>query len=115
MRQVSTEATGGEGFSILGYTDGRLRLEQADEEGDHRRDAIAAFGERSLTALLAQETGRDPIGVDLKVNYLERPGSGRLRAEAWLVHRTRRTALAECAVTLTDRPIARVSGTYLLE
>ena len=115
MSQVSTEATGGGEFSILGYADGRLRIEQTDEQGDHRRDAIAAFGERSLTALLTQETGRDPIGVDLKVNYLERPGSGRLRAEAWLVHRTRRTALAECVVTLADRPIARVAGTYLLE
>ena len=100
---------------ILSSAQGHLTTEQVGEERDHRRDAIAAFGERSLTALLTQEIGRDPIGVDLKVNYLERPGSGRLRAEAWLVHRTRRTALVECVVTLADRPIARVSGTYLLE
>ena len=98
---------------MVGSVDGRLITEQS--EGANQRADLAAFGERSLTAFLQQVTGREPIGVDLKINYLERPGPGALRAETRLIHRTRRTALVECDVTAGDRAVARVAGNYLVE
>lgn len=82
--------------------------------GSASRADLAAFGERCLTASLRQLTGHDPFGVDLKVNYLGPPASGEWRAEIWVVHRTRRTALVECEIRSGDRAIARISGTYLL-
>lgn len=100
-------------LTVGAYEGGALVVEQADQVLD--RAEVAAFGERALSALLGAEAGRPVRGVDLKVNFLEIPAAGSLRAEVRLVHRTRRTALVDCIVTAGDTEVARIAGTYLFE
>lgn len=100
-------------FTAGEYRDGTLTAEQGEQSLD--RAEVAAFGERALTALLSAEEERPPRGVDLKVNYLEVPAAGALRARVHLVHRTRRTALVDCIVTAGETDVARIAGTYLFE
>lgn len=100
-------------FTTGEYHGGSLTVEQGEQTLD--RAEVAAFGERALTALLRAEEQRPPRGVDLKVNYLDVPAAGALRAHVRLVHRTRRTALVDCIVTAGKTDVARIAGTYLFE
>lgn len=108
----SETAPAAAGVTIFAESAGGLAVLWSVERVD--RGDLAAFAERSLTALLGRLAGRDPVGVELTVNFLGAVERGPFRADCRLVHRTRRTALVECLVLAGSREVVRASGTYLI-
>lgn len=68
----------------------------------------------ALTSRL--EPGERCATVEIKINYLAVVAEGTLRAEAWVVERTRRLGVLEARVhSGADRLIALATGTFYIQ
>lgn len=68
----------------------------------------------ALTSRL--EPGERCATLEVKINYLAAASSGELRAEAWVVERTRRVGVLQARVTTDgDRLVALAIGTFYIQ
>lgn len=100
----------GEGSATVELEDGAA----TDASGDVHFAVIAALAQAAIEQALRStvDAGHESIEFDLKVNRLRPLASGsRAHATASVVHRGRRTALAECRITAGDVLVATATGT----
>ncbi len=93
------------GFRLLDVQRGRARI-GFHADGRHQQGGgivqggiIATLADSTMAfAVMSLIPERDPVTIEIKVNYLAPVSEGDLVAEGWVLHEGKRTLVCECEV-----------------